>query len=274
MKPPPHATALILPLLLPLAVSTATEDLTVSTEQDGPAISVATTRQEIVYLHTPEISTTHDIGTSIPGTSSDYVMRTGFGSVITQCASKDDPEIYFQVYPSCQDTPHSPQAPTPLAGQAPRTQTITVTSTDVSRLIVGGSGITRQPEAPVTRLDMPLIAYTSPDTRTYTTTVLGATVTITATPTKYTWGWGDSTTTSTTDPGQPYPNHTVYHYYSRPAKDLTLTLTTTWKATYTTPDGTTRPVQGTITTTQTSTPFEVRDYTSVLTDTAEEAQGR
>ncbi|SPT53855.1 Uncharacterised protein [Actinomyces bovis] len=118
-----------------------------------------------------------------------------------------------------------------------------------------------------------MIVYTNPEPRVLSTEVLGATVTITATPKSYAWSWGDGTITRTTDPGHPYPEHTVYHYYQAPAQGLQVTLTTSWSATYTTPDGVTRPVAGTVTTTNTTTPFNVKEYTAVLTDQAEEAQG-
>ncbi|WP_229116722.1 hypothetical protein [Actinomyces bovis] len=143
----------------------------------------------------------------------------------------------------------------------------------MSKLLAKGSGITRQPPSARTRLDMPVIAYTSASPQVLNTTILGTPVTITATPVSYAWDWGDGTTTRGTDPGAPYPDHTVFHYYDQPAKDLKITVTTTWSATFTTPGQGSRPVQGSITTTNTTTPFEVRAYTAVLTDQAEEAQG-
>ncbi|QQM67981.1 zinc transporter [Actinomyces weissii] len=188
----------------------------------------------------------------------------------------DDPEVYFQVWNACRELPAEPVAP---GGPQPALQpggkrVVTVTRSQVARLLVGGSGITRQPPSLNTRLGMPLIVYTNPSPQTLSTTVLDTPVTITATPKSYTWSWGDGTTTTTTDPGHPYPNHSVYHYYQAPAQGLHITLTTSWSATYTTPEGTTRPVAGTITTTSTTTAFNVKDYTAVLTDEAEEEQGR
>ena len=82
----------------------------------------------------------------------------------------------------------------------------------VSRLMVEGSGLWRQPPGPEARVDMIVIAYTNPDSRTLSTTVAGVAVTVTATPVPYRFHWGDGTATTTTDPGAPpYPNHTVYH---------------------------------------------------------------
>ncbi|SPT52666.1 Uncharacterised protein [Actinomyces bovis] len=192
--------------------------------------------------------------------------------VAGRCAGADDAEIYFQVYVSCLPAGQpAPQVPVVRAPGGPRT--VSVTRSQVSKLLAKGSGITRQPPSARTRLDMPVIAYTSASPQVLNTTILGTPVTITATPVSYAWDWGDGTTTRGTDPGAPYPDHTVFHYYDQPAKDLKITVTTTWSATFTTPGQGSRPVQGSITTTNTTTPFEVRAYTAVLTDQAEEAQG-
>ncbi|WP_174721964.1 hypothetical protein [Actinomyces qiguomingii] len=122
------------------------------------------------------------------------------------------------------------------------TVVVKVTAANVSTLLAEGSGITRQPPGPEVLLTKDFIVYTSPDTQVLTTTVAGTEVTIHATPTSYTWNWGDGTTTTTTDPGAPWPNQTLTHRYTRTATDVTTTLTTTWKATYTPNGGTTTPV--------------------------------
>ncbi|WP_128683232.1 hypothetical protein [Actinomyces qiguomingii] len=149
------------------------------------------------------------------------------------------------------------------------TVVITISSTDVSTLLAEGSGITRQPPGPEVLLTKDFIVYTSPDTQVLTTTVAGTEVTIHATPTSYTWNWGDGTTTTTTDPGAAWPNQTLTHRYTATATDVTTTLTTTWKATYTPNGGTTTPVVGTITTTNTTTPYNIVRTLTYLTDQAE-----
>ena len=189
------------------------------------------------------------------------------------CYAPRNPGEHMHAVLPCSPRPTRTAAPDGPAPESGASRPVTVTRSQVSRLLVGGSGITRQPPSASTRLGMPVIVYTSPAPQTLTTTVLGTPVTITATPRTYTWSWADGTTTRTTDPGHPYPHHTVYHYYQHPAQGLRITLTTTWSATYTTPEGTTRPVAGTITTTSTTTPFNVKAYTAVLTDEAEHAQG-
>ena len=161
----------------------------------------------------------------------------------------------------------------PAAAAAPAPEPIVITSTDVSHLLVDGSGITRQPPGSQVLVNLDAIVYTTDDARTLTTQVNATPVTVQATPTSYTWTWGDGTTTTTTDPGAAYPNQTVTHRYASTAQDVTITLTTTWTATFT-PDGQdTQPVTGTITTTDTTAPFDVVRTISYLTDDAEEAQG-
>ncbi|SPT53863.1 Uncharacterised protein [Actinomyces bovis] len=238
-------------------------------------VQVIGTSNEIVSSGTPAASAL----TGYPGMNTgEYVQGADNPSTSNQrtqfCAAVDDPEIYFEVWRSCVQQPAEPAVPDVAApARSEGGRVIRVSRSQVSRLLVDGSGITRQPPSLNTRRDMPMIVYTNPEPRVLSTEVLGVTVTITATPKSYAWSWGDGTITRTTDPGHPYPEHTVYHYYQAPAQGLQVTLTTSWSATYTTPDGVTRPVAGTVTTTNTTTPFNVKEYTAVLTDQAEEAQG-
>ena len=157
-------------------------------------------------------------------------------------------------------------------GSGPRT--ITITTRQAATLIAQGSGITRQPPGPKVIISMAFIVYTNPTPRYQTTTILGSPIEVEFTPASYTWGWGDGTTTTTTDPGAPYPNQTVTHHYQHTATGVTTTLTTTWTTRYR-PQGdpTWRPIEGTITTTETSTPYDLVRVVTYLTDDAEEAQG-
>ncbi|OLO60440.1 zinc transporter, partial [Actinomyces oris] len=157
-------------------------------------------------------------------------------------------------------------------GTDPRT--ITITTRQAATLIASGSGITRQPPGPKVIISMAFIVYTNPAPRYQTTTILGTPIEVEFTPASYTWGWGDGTTTTTTDPGAPYPNQTVTHHYQHTATGVTTTLTTTWTTRYR-PQGdpTWRPIEGTITTTETSTPYDLVRVVTYLTDDAEEAQG-
>ena len=106
---------------------------------------------------------------------------------------------------SCLFAPAAPDPGTGAgAGGEPPT-TATITATDAAALLIDGSGLHRQPPGPQALITLDVIAYTSPDTRTLTTTVAGTPVTVTATPTAYAFDWGDGTTTTTTDPGAPTP---------------------------------------------------------------------
>ena len=155
-------------------------------------------------------------------------------------------------------------------GSGPRT----ITTRQAATLIAQGSGITRQPPGPKVIISMAFIVYTNPTPRYQTTTILGTPIEVEFTPASYTWGWGDGTTTTTTDPGAPYPNQTVTHHYQHTATGVTTTLTTTWTTRYR-PQGdpTWRPIEGTITTTETSTPYDLVRVVTYHTDDAEEAQG-
>ena len=158
------------------------------------------------------------------------------------------------------------------AGGGP--QTVTITTRQAATLIASGSGITRQPPGAQVVISKAFIVYTDPSPRHQTTTILGTTVEIEFTPTSYTWNWGDGTTTTTTDPGHPPPHQTVTHHYKHTAQDVTTTLTTTWTTRYR-PQGDTdwRTIDGTITTNETSTPYDLVRIITYLTDDAEQAQG-
>ena len=167
--------------------------------------------------------------------------------------------------------PGQPDQPTTTGG-GPRT--VTITTRQAATLIASGSGITRQPPGPRVIISKAFIVYTNPAVRYQTTTILNTPIEVEFTPTSYTWGWGDGTTTTTTDPGAPYPHQTVTHHYQHTATGITTTLTTTWTTRYR-PAGENqwRPIEGTITTTETSTPYDLVRIITYLTDDAEQAQG-
>ena len=167
--------------------------------------------------------------------------------------------------------PGGPDQPTNTDGGG---RTVTVTTRQAATLIASGSGITRQPPGPKVVISKAFIVYTSPSPQHQTTTILGTSIEVEFTPVSYTWGWGDGTTTTTTDPGAPYPHQTVTHHYQHTATGVTTTLTTTWTTRYRpTGEATWRPIEGTITTTETSTPYDLVRIVTYLTDDAEEAQG-
>lgn len=126
------------------------------------------------------------------------------------------------------------------------------------RLQLTPSPLTVQPDRGWVLVNKATVVYAGPAPQTRTTTILGIPVHITATPTGYAWDFGDGATLNTTDPGHPWPDADLTHTYSR-LGTFTLTLTTTWSATYTLDaDPTVRDVPGTATTTS-GIPVEVRE---------------
>ncbi|WP_233489060.1 hypothetical protein [Blastococcus sp. TF02-09] len=112
---------------------------------------------------------------------------------------------------------------------------------------------------------LPVIFFTDgPTTQTFTLDIRGFTVDITATATTFTWHTGDGTDLTTTDPGAPYPDHTITHDYA--SGSYTASLTTTWTATFTIDGGLTVPVPGSTTTDGPPVTFDVLQARPVLTN--------
>ncbi|WP_145988888.1 hypothetical protein [Winkia neuii] len=133
--------------------------------------------------------------------------------------------------------------------------------------------VSRQPNTKkVLPATPPVIAYTNATVQHQNLKVGPLNVTITARPTKYTWAWGDNTTTQTHTPGAAYPNQTITHEYA-PAKKRQITLTTTWEIYYQAPGLPSAKLNQNLQTTSQSTPFEVTNTTTVLTNDAEKEQG-
>ena len=200
-------------------------------------------------------------------TVDDCLPETGLARVF--CTSKAV-DLMLMLLNRPQSAPEEPAAAVEAAGAG---VPVVVTSSDVSKVMANGSGITRQPPGAKALVSKIVIVYTSGDSQTMETQVGGAPVTIVATPASYTWDWGDGTTTTTKDPGAAYPDHTVFHKYSHTADNVVISLTTTWTATYSVGGGPAQPISGTLTTTDTTNPFDLVRRISYLTDDAEEAQG-
>jgi hypothetical protein len=91
------------------------------------------------------------------------------------------------------------------------------------------SEVNVQPPDGWTLVNVDTIAFTEKQPRTMSTSLFGIPVEIRALPTNYSWDFGDgSTPLVTTDPGAPYPAHTVAHAYAKPGA-ATISLTTTWR---------------------------------------------
>ncbi|MFC8796265.1 PKD domain-containing protein [Promicromonospora sp. NPDC057138] len=93
---------------------------------------------------------------------------------------------------------------------------------------IAPSEVNVQPPDGWTLVNVDTIAFTENQPRTMSTSLFGMPVEIRALPTNYSWNFGDgSTPLVTTDPGAPYPAHTVAHAYAKPGS-ATISLTTTW----------------------------------------------
>lgn len=113
---------------------------------------------------------------------------------------------------------------------------------------------------------LPTIFYTdSPTTQTFTVDIRGFTVTIEATAEQFTWHTGDATgQIITTDPGRPYPDHTIEHSYR--SGTYTAYLTVTWGATFSVDGSAPADVPGTTTTDGPPVTFDVLQARPVLTN--------
>ncbi len=112
---------------------------------------------------------------------------------------------------------------------------------------------------------LPVVFYTDgPTTQTFTVDIRGFTVDIVATATGFTWDTGDGAVLTTTDPGAPYPDHTISHDYR--SGTYTASLTTTWSGTFSVDGGATAEVPGTTTTEGPPATFTVLQASPVLTN--------
>ncbi|WP_448610156.1 hypothetical protein [Geodermatophilus sp. URMC 60] len=112
---------------------------------------------------------------------------------------------------------------------------------------------------------LPVVFYTDgPTTQTFTVDIRGFTVDIVATATGFTWDTGDGTVLRTTDPGAPYPDHTISHDYR--SGTYTAALTTTWSGTFSVDGGATADVPGTTTTDGPPATLTVLQASPVLTN--------
>ena len=135
----------------------------------------------------------------------------------------------------------------------------TVSNEQVARLIPHGSGINRYPSGEIFVIfKQPMMVWTSPDKQTFNITLLGTAIEVEATPVSFNWDWGDGQSFETTDPGTPYPNYTVSHAYEVTGNGYVIKLRTSWTARWRIAgQAQWHQVNGTVTTTETSSPFNL-----------------
>ena len=278
------AAALVMQIMISSTAVGDSDDEVFSSEGSGDSVGVTRIRTRVIdpdpvpeaapvpVVQGGEVPVGEGVGDPLAEefskTLNDCLPETGLARVF--CTSKAV-DLMLMLLNRPQSAPEEPATAVEAAGAAG--VPVVVTSSDVSKVMANGSGITRQPPGAKALVSKIVIVYTSGDSQTMETQVGGTPVTIVATPASYTWDWGDGTTTTTKDPGAAYPNHTVFHKYSHTAQGVVISLTTTWSATYSIGGGPAQPISGTLTTTDTANPFDLVRRISYLTDDAEEAQG-
>jgi len=135
----------------------------------------------------------------------------------------------------------------------------TVSNEQVAHLIPHGSGINRYPSGEIFVIfKQPMMVCTSPEKQTFNITLLGTPIEVEATPVSFNWDWGDGQSFETTDPGSPYPNYTVSHPYEVTVNGYVIKLRTSWTARWRIAgQAQWHQVNGTVTTTETSSPFNL-----------------
>lgn len=138
-----------------------------------------------------------------------------------------------------------------------------VTINDIANLDISHGSIEMQPSRGWAYVNKPVYLQSDTHSVTKETTILGYHVTITASPISYTWHCGDGSVFTTTDGGGHWPHGTVTHSYTRAGR-YTLSVETTWRATYTV-NGVTYPIEGTLTSTSTPIAVNIIEAEGVLT---------
>lgn len=124
---------------------------------------------------------------------------------------------------------------------------------------------TRQQPPGDALVGLPVIFFTDgATTQDFTVDIRGFTVDITATAAGFTWRTGDGTDLTSTDPGAPYPGHTITHDYA--SGTYSASLTTTWSGSYSVDGGLVLPVPGSTTTDGPPATFTVLQARPVLTN--------
>ena len=135
---------------------------------------------------------------------------------------------------------------------------VALVAQEFQRLPIAAPSITHQPDADWALVNMDFIVLTDAQVQVLETTILGVPVAVRATPVHYAWDFGDGATLATTDPGRPYPDHTVAHVYTSSADAVTVTLTTSWQGELQIAgSGSWLPIAGMATTTSVADPVEI-----------------
>jgi hypothetical protein len=132
------------------------------------------------------------------------------------------------------------------------------TREDVQSLLVNSGNLEIQPDQSWVLVGTDTIAMTDASEHVLSTQVLDLDIDVRVTPVQFTWDFGDGSAPLTgTDPGAPWPDHTVSHVYREPGV-VTILLRTEWDADFRV-EGTSTwiPVAGRAVTETASEPIEV-----------------
>lgn len=152
------------------------------------------------------------------------------------------------------------------ADEEPRREVIAISREDVQSLIVSSGTVMVQPDRPWVLVNTDTVVMTDAAEHVLSTEVLGLGVDVRVSPALFTWDFGDgSAPLTTSDPGRPWPDHTVSHSYRAPAT-ATISLRTEWDAAFRV-EGTDVwvPVAGRAVTTASTDPIDVLTATPRLT---------
>ena len=101
--------------------------------------------------------------------------------------------------------------------------------TDFAELPLAPSPLSTQPSAGWVYAGLETVAFSEDFPQGFEVTLLGTPFQVAALPTTYTWDFGDgSPTVTTTDPGRPWPDHSVAHTYATKGSAV-ISVLTTWE---------------------------------------------
>ncbi len=129
----------------------------------------------------------------------------------------------------------------------------------VATVTARGSGLALQPAGDAL-VGIPSLVHANTPTQTLTTNLFGRQILVSLKATGFSYDFGDgSPPLVTSDPSAPYPVKRLAHTYTAEQDGVVVVLTTTWAGTVTSPfTGETARIDGVVTTSESSAPFDVR----------------
>lgn len=196
-----------------------------------------------------------------PGQASEAVPAEPYCPAVTYVWGR-----YKTVVTACDPVPPGEWAPLLERGEGDDAEDVeeepaellVFTREDVQSLLVNSGSLEIQPDQSWVLIGTDTVVMTDAEEHVLGTRVLDLDIDVRVTPVLFTWDFGDGSAPLTgTDPGAPWPNHTVSHAYSDPGT-VTISLRTEWDADFRV-EGTSTwiPVAGRAVTETQSEPIEV-----------------